>query len=47
MAAAEEAESAKIRAGLIDPKSLGFRDQEARPLADHLDDWRRDMRARG
>src|SRR4051794_19421822 len=47
MAAAEEAEAAKVRAGLVDPKALGFRTHEARSLADHLDDWRRDMQARG
>ena len=47
MAAALEAEASKVRAGLIDPKAVGFRDHEARPLADHLADWRRDMQARG
>ena len=47
MAAAAEADAGKVRSGLIDPKALGFRAQEARPLADHLADWRRDMQARG
>jgi hypothetical protein len=32
---------------LIDPKALGFRDHEARSLADHLAEWIRDMEARG
>src|SRR4051812_36074482 len=47
MAAAAEAEAGKVRVGLIDPKAIGFRDHEARPLADHLAEWRRDMQARG
>jgi len=47
MAAAAQAEAAKVRAGLIDPKALGFRTHEARPLADHLTEWRRNMQARG
>jgi integrase len=47
MAAGCEAEAAKIKAGLIDPKALAFRGHEARPLSEHLDDWHRDMVARG
>ena len=47
MAVSAEAEAAKIRDGFIDRKDLGYRGHEARPLADHLDDWHRDMRARG
>ena len=48
MAAASEAEAAKVKAGLIDPKALGFRAHGAAlPLADHLADWRCDMLARG
>jgi integrase len=39
MAAAAELEASKIKAGLIDPKALGFRDHEARKLADHLTDF--------
>lgn len=39
MAAAAEMEAAKVRAGMIDPKAIGFRDHEARPLAEHLADW--------
>src|SRR4051794_15109317 len=38
MAASEEAQAAKVRAVLIDPKALGFRANEARPLAYHLAD---------
>jgi integrase len=40
MAAAAALEASKVKAGLIDPKALGFRDHEARPLADHLTDFR-------
>src|SRR5215218_5412608 len=47
MAAACEADTSKIKSGLIDPKAIGFLDHEARPLADHLADWHRDMQARG
>jgi hypothetical protein len=47
MAAAAEAEAAKVRAGLIDPKDLGFRDHEARPLAAHLDEFRSALLAKG
>ena len=47
MSAAAESESAKIKAGLIDPKALGYRSHEVRPLAEHLADWHRDMVARG
>ncbi len=47
MAAASEAEASKIRAGLIDSKAFGYRDHEARTLADHLAEWRGGMLARG
>ena len=47
MAAAAEAETARVRAGLTDAKALGFRDHEARPLADHLAEWRNGMLAQG
>ena len=30
-----EAETAKVRAGFMDPKARGDRDHDARPLADH------------
>src|SRR3954465_11820931 len=39
MAAAAEAEAANVRHGFIDPRARGYRDHEARPLADHLDDY--------
>src|SRR5262245_5207329 len=42
-----EADAARVKAGLIDPKALGYRHHEARALADHLADWRRDVLARG
>ena len=47
LAVEAEAEVARIKAGLADPKAIGYRRHEARPLADHLADWRRDMLARG
>ena len=47
MAASLETEAAQIKAGLIDPKALGFRAHENRPLADHLADWRGGMLAAG
>ena len=47
MAAASDAEASKVKSGLTDSKALGFRAHEARPLAEHLTDWRRDMQARG
>jgi integrase len=47
MVAAMEVEASKIKAGLIDPKALGYRNHEARPLAEHLAEWLRDMHARG
>ena len=40
MAAAAELEASKVRAGLIDPKTIGYRDHESKPLADHLTDFR-------
>jgi hypothetical protein len=42
-----EAKAARIRAGLIDPKELAYRDHDAKPLADHLADWRADLMHRG
>ena len=35
------------REGLIDPKADAYATHEARPLSGHLDDWQRDMMARG
>src|SRR4051812_40551070 len=45
-AAAAEAEAANIRNGFIDPKARGFRDQEARPLAEHLADFQAMLKAK-
>jgi integrase len=47
LAAAAEAEAAKVRAGFVSAKDLGWRTQEARPIDDHLSDWHADMIARG
>ena len=46
MASSLESEASKVKARLIDPRELRFRDHEARPLGDHLADWRQDMAAR-
>ena len=46
MAASLESEASKVKARLIDPKEVRFRDHEDRPLGEHLADWRRDMAAR-
>jgi hypothetical protein len=37
LAAAAEAEAARVRAGMIDPKAAAYAAAEARPIADHLD----------
>ena len=34
------------RSGIVDAKDEAYRDHEAKPLADHLDDWHKDMLAR-
>ncbi len=47
MAAALEAEAAKVRAGLIDPRADAYRRHEAKPLSAHMDDFHADMIARG
>src|SRR5262245_30650587 len=47
MAAHAEAEAARIRWGLADPKAEAYRRHEARPLAGHLADWKADLTARG
>src|SRR5262249_52027020 len=39
MAAAAEAEAARVRAGFTDPKAEARRRHAARPLAEHLADW--------
>lgn len=40
MASAAESEVAKIKAGLIDRKALAYLSQDAKPVTDHLQDWR-------
>ncbi len=47
MAAGAEAEAAKVRAGLTDPKALGFRSHEALSLDDHLADFQTALLAKG
>ena len=47
LARAAEAEAAKIRAGLVDPKDLARRDHQARPLSEHLTAWRDAMLNQG
>jgi hypothetical protein len=47
LAAQAEAEAARIRAGLSDPKTTGYLAHEARPLAEHLDDFRADLTSKG
>ena len=47
LARAAEAEAARVRAGLSDPKAEALRRHEARPLPDQLDDWHRAMLDRG
>src|SRR5262245_31174339 len=47
LAAKVEADVARIKAGLIDPRALAYRDHEARPLADHLADWHAYLTAKG
>ena len=47
MAAAAEIQEAKIKSGLVNPKDVAYRDHESRPLADHLDDWHKDLLAKG
>lgn len=42
-----EGEQDRHAAGLIGGQELTLRDHEARPLADHLADWHRDIQARG
>jgi integrase len=35
------------KGGLLDPKAEAYRDHEDKPLAGHLDDWHRDLLAKG
>src|SRR5262245_4329250 len=45
--AAAKRDVGQVRSGLVDRKELVFRDHEARPLAEHLRDWHKDMLAKG
>ena len=47
LAHAAEAKAAKIRAGLVDPKELAYRDHAARPLAEHLTAWAESLASKG
>jgi hypothetical protein len=47
MAAAVEAEAARVRSGLTDPKDLAYCKHEARPLVDHLQDFQAALLAKG
>jgi integrase len=47
MAAVADLEASRIRGKLIDPKDTGYRDHAARPLGEHLAEWRDDMLAKG
>ena len=47
MAAALEAEAARIRAGLTDAKAETRRRQAGRPLSEHLNEWRAHLIAKG
>jgi hypothetical protein len=47
MAAHAEAEAAKIKSGMIDPKAVAYGIHEARPLRDHLADFRKALEAKG
>ncbi len=47
LAAAAESEAAKIKAGLIDPKAVAYRDHDARDVSAHLDDYQAALLAKG
>jgi integrase len=47
MLRAAEIEAALIRSGTVDPKEVAYRNHEARPLAEHLNDWHGDLVAKG
>src|SRR5258708_4239089 len=47
MGHAAEMEAARRRAGLTDPKAEAYRDHEARPLSEHLDDFQAAGTAKG
>jgi integrase len=47
LARAAESESAKIREGLLDPKDKARREQESRPISEHVAAWGEALAARG
>src|SRR4051812_6742887 len=47
MATMAEAEASKVRAGLVDPKAIGYGAHESRPLADHLADFHAYLAGKG
>lgn len=47
MLRAAETEVARLRSGDIDPKDLAYRAHEARPLAEHMADWKAFLLGRG
>ena len=47
LAAAAEMTAAKVRAGILDPKTVALGEHEARPLSEHLGDWHTDLVGRG
>ncbi len=42
-----EAEAAKIRAGLVDPRDLARRDHAAKPIGEHVASWGASLEAKG
>jgi integrase len=47
MAATAEIEQARIKARLVDPRELAYRDHGDKPLAYHLADWTKALEAKG
>jgi integrase len=47
LARAAESEVAKVRAGIVDPKSARHQDEGRRPLDKHVADWHRSLVAKG
>jgi integrase len=47
MARATESAVAKVRAGLIDPRTIRHQEEGRRPIAEHVDDWHAALLAKG
>jgi integrase len=47
LARSAEAEAARIREGVLDPREIGYRQHEARPLKIHLESWHAALLAKG